>query len=67
VNATEVLIESKHNRTHSSVFIHTNSVSIQGNITAMRYRNDAIRSVLLLHIDAFSVWYWHGTHHVTRL
>jgi len=37
------------------------SVTIQGNITAMRYRNDVIRSVLL-HIR------WHGiTHHVTRL
>ena len=28
------------------------SVIIQGNITAMRYRNDVIRSVLLLHIRA---------------
>ena len=26
------------------------SVTIQGNITAMRYRNDVIRSVFLLHI-----------------
>ena len=44
--------ERKHNRTRSSLFIHTKtrSVTIQGNITAMRYRNDVIRSVLLLHI-----------------
>ena len=30
----------------------TPSVTIQGNITAMMYRNDVIRSVLLLHILA---------------
>ena len=30
----------------------TPSATIQGNITAMRYRNDVIRSVLLLHIRA---------------
>ena len=38
--------ENKHN---ISVFLHTKipSVTIQGNITAMRYRNDVIRSVLL--------------------
>ena len=28
----------------------TPSVTIQGNITAMRSRNDVIRSVLLLHV-----------------
>ena len=35
-------------------FLHkkTPSVTIQGNITAMRYRNDIIRLVLLLHIRA---------------
>ena len=46
--------EDKHNRTRSSVFMHTKtpSVSIQGNITVMRYRHDVIRSVLLLHILA---------------
>ena len=35
-------------------FMHTKtpSVAIQGNITAMMYRNDVIRSVLLLHIRA---------------
>ena len=44
--------ESKHNRTRSNVSMHTKtpSVTIQENITAMRYRNDVIRSVLLLHI-----------------
>ena len=44
----------KHNITRSSVFMHTKtpSVTIQGNITAMRYRTDVIRSVLLLHIRA---------------
>ena len=42
--------ENKHN---ISVFLHTKipSVTIQGNITAMRSRNDVIRSVLL-HIRA---------------
>jgi len=30
----------------------TPSVAVQGNITAMWYRNDVIRSVLLLHIHA---------------
>ena len=46
--------KNKHNRTHSSVFMHTKSpsVTIQGIITAMRYRNDVIQSVLLLHIRA---------------
>ena len=46
--------ENKHNRPRSSVFIHTKtpSVAIQGNITAMRYRNDGNRSNLLLHIRA---------------
>ena len=41
--------ENKHNRTRSSLFVRTKtpSVTIQGNITAMRYRNDAIRSVFL--------------------
>ena len=43
--------ENTHNR---RVFMHTNtpSVTIQGNITAMRFRNDAIRWILLLHIRA---------------
>ena len=38
----------------SSVFMHkkTPSVTIQGNITAMRYQNDVILSVLLLHVRA---------------
>ena len=38
----------------SGVLMHTKTpnVTIQGNITAMRYRNNAIRSVLLLHIRA---------------
>ena len=42
--------ENNHNRTRSSVFMHTmtESVTIQGNLTAMGYRNDVIRSVLLL-------------------
>jgi len=41
--------ENKHKRTRSSVFMHAKapSVTIQGPITAMRYRNDVIRSVLL--------------------
>ena len=45
--------ENKHNGTRSGLFIHTKtaSVTIQGNITATRYRNDVIRSVLL-HIRA---------------
>ena len=44
--------ENKHNRTSSSVFVHTKtpSVTIQGNINAIRYRNDVIRSVDFLHI-----------------
>ena len=81
-------VESKHNRTCSSVFMHTKTPSVQESIyirpglsiqslftyicllslypctyfrikiclnqviTAMRYRNDLIRSVLLLHIRA---------------
>ena len=47
--------ENKHNRTRSNVFKHTKtpSVTIQGNVTAMRYRNDVIRSVRLLHIRAY--------------
>ena len=38
----------------SGVLMHTKTpnVTIQGNITAMRYRNNAIQSVLLLHIRA---------------
>ena len=38
----------------SSVFMHKKipSVTIQGNITPLRYRNDVIQSVLLLHIRA---------------
>ena len=44
--------ENKHNRTYSSVSMHTNtpSVTIQGNVTAIMYRIDVIRSVLFLHI-----------------
>ena len=44
--------ENQHKRTRSIVFIHTKSpsITIQGNVTAMRYLNDVIRSVLLLHI-----------------
>ena len=43
---------NKHSRTSSNVFMHTKtpSVTIQGNITAMRYRNDINWSVLPLHI-----------------
>jgi len=47
--------ENKHSRMCPSVFMLTKtpSVTIKGNITAMRYRNDVIRSVLLLlHIRA---------------
>ena len=46
--------KSKHDRMRSNVFMHTKtpSVTIQGNITAMRYRNAVILSVLLLHIRA---------------
>ena len=45
--------ENMHNRTRSNVFMHTKtpSVTIQGNITATRYRDDVIRLVLL-HIRA---------------
>ena len=45
---------NKNNRTRSSVFMHTKttSVTIQGNVTAMRYWHDVIRSVLFLHIRA---------------
>jgi len=44
--------EKKHNRMRTSLFMHTKtpSVTIQGNITAMRYRKDVIPSVLFLHI-----------------
>ena len=46
--------EINHNRTPSSVFIHTKtrSVIVEGNITVMRYRNDDIRSIYFLHICA---------------
>ena len=46
--------EYKHNRTRTNVFMPTEipSVTIQRNVTAMRYRNDVIRSVLLLNIRA---------------
>jgi len=46
--------ENKQNKKRSNVFMQTKSttVTIQGNITAMRSRNDVIRSVLLLHIRA---------------
>ena len=45
--------EYKHTRTRISVVVHTNtpSVATQGNLTAIRYRNDVIQSVLL-HIRA---------------
>ena len=56
--------ENEHNRTHSSVFMHTQtpSVTIQGNITAVMYRNDIIRSVLLLHIRAILGMITPGNH-----
>ena len=41
--------ENKLNE-RAQTFSYTPSVTIQGYITAMRYRNDVIRSVLLLHI-----------------
>ena len=46
--------ENKPNRTRSSVLMHlkTPNVSIQGNMTAIRYLNDVIQSVLL-HIRAY--------------
>ena len=47
--------EYKHNRTrYESVFMHTKipSATIQGNVTAIKYRNDVIMSDLLLHIRA---------------
>ena len=44
--------ENKHNRTRSNLLTQTKSVTIQGNITVMRYRTDVIRSVLLVHIRA---------------
>ena len=45
--------KNKPNRTRSSVLMHlkTPNVSIQGNMTAIRYPNDVIWSVLLLHIN----------------
>ena len=47
-----------------SVFMHTNTlgVTIQGNITAMRYRNDVIWSVLLLHSRAILGMMTPGNH-----
>ena len=56
--------ENKHNRTRLSVFMHTHTlgVTIQGNITAMRYRNDVIWSVLLLHIRAILGMMTPGNH-----
>ena len=47
------MAKNMHNRTCSSLFMpmKTPSVTIQGNITVMRYRNDVMRSVLL-HIRA---------------
>ena len=46
--------KNKHKRTRSSVFIHTKtqSVTIQGKITALRYRNGVIWSFFLLHVRA---------------
>ena len=46
--------EYKHKRTRTNVFMPTEipSVTIQRNVTAMRYRNDVTRSVLLLYIRA---------------
>ena len=46
--------ENKNNTKRSSVFMHTKdpSVTILENITGMRYRDDVIRSVLLLHVRA---------------
>ena len=46
--------KNKHKRTRSSVFIHTKtqSVTIQGNITALRYWNGVIWSFFLLHVRA---------------
>jgi len=62
--------ESNHNRTRSSVFMHTitPSVTIQGNITAMRFEMTSFsRFVFLIYVPV-SVWCWHGiTHHVTWL
>ena len=43
--------ENKLNE-RAQTFSYTPSVTIQGYITAMRYRNDVIRLVLLLHIRA---------------
>jgi len=42
--------ENKHNRKRPSIIMHTKtpSVTIQVNITAMRYRNDIIQLVLFL-------------------
>ena len=40
--------KNKHNRTRSSLFIQRKTPSV--NITAMRYQNDVIRLLLLLHI-----------------
>ena len=47
-------VEDKLNRTCSSTFIHTKTpfVTIQGTITAMKYRNNDIRSILFLHFRA---------------
>ena len=44
--------KNKYNRMCSTIFMYTKtpSVTIQGNITAMRYQNDVIRLLLLLHI-----------------
>ena len=46
--------ENMDNKTRSIIFLCTKTpiVTIQGNRTAMMYRNDVIRSVFLLHIRA---------------
>ena len=46
--------KNKHNRTRLSVFLCTKTpnVTIQGNVTAERYRNDVLLSVVLLHVRA---------------
>ena len=59
---------NKLNRTRSSPFIHTKtpSVIIQGNITAIRYRNDVIRSVLRSNLGMMLSWDYAPCHAARR-
>jgi len=59
--------ENMHNKTRSIIFLCTKTpiVTIQGNITATRYRNDVIRS-FFLHIRANLGMMYYASCHAAR-